>query len=113
MSADTITVDKAPRLAPSLDSIINASSSASIFENEQFNIGVATDGSLSAKAALKFASEYLLVRKATNTSLDVIHVFDTSAQGNLDRPYKKDTIQAELQPLGEFCLDSLKLRKII
>lgn len=96
-------VSKAPRLNPKISDVLDADdkSHSSLFDTAPFNVAVAYDGSLSSKAALKFASEYLMVRKTKNTHLDVVHVYspDLQVQSELARPYKKETIEADLGPL--------------
>ena len=83
----------APRLAPSVDAIQDGD----FIDEQSLNLAVAHDGSISARACVSLATDHFF-KKKSNTTVDILHVFDLSKQDSCPRNYKRDTIESELKP---------------
>jgi nucleotide-binding universal stress UspA family protein len=80
-------------------------------DDDELNLCVGHDGSISARACVKLATEYYLKQK-DKVTVDIIHIFDLEKQADAPRNYKRDTITAELKPLDTSYGGRFKLHMI-
>ncbi|CAD7939180.1 unnamed protein product [Amoebophrya sp. A120] len=92
---------KLPKFAPDLTAVED-------LDEEPVAFAVAHDGSKGARACIDLAYNQYFPKKP-NSTVEIVHIYDTTAQGDLMRPFKKDVIASDITALDIAHGDRFKL----